>query len=123
MNLKKINWLQKDTIFQPENWNWFEMLEDFSIPLGYPHDLVGTDSMFDLKKGDILPICSGEYVLPESSRIYDSLFGCYKGDFQPLFISILFLESNEVKFGGKLFRDITQQVLRDNKLNHILNDR
>ena len=96
------------------------MLEDFNIPLGYPHDLAGTESMFEVKKGEIIHICLGEYVIPSNQSISQCLFGCYKGDFQPLFMDVLFLEANESYRGGKIFRDITKQVLRDYKLNQIL---
>ena len=119
MTISKIDWRDKETMFQPEKWTWIELLNDFNIPLGFPTDSHSSETL-ELKKGDVFAISIGEYI-DITNDIKESLFITCNDTFSPCFMSCEFLKLNEIKSHGKLFVNVTTKVLRNKKINQILN--
>ena len=92
--------------YQEMNDNYFDEIED-----------KGT---LELKKGQIFGIAEGEYLHPKRPGvILSNSFLLLKKFFQPCLLSKEFIILNEYP-QGKLFLDVTQNVLREQKLNQIL---
>ena len=116
--MPSINWKEKETMFHPEKWTWLEVTSEFNIPLGYPSDEELSESL-EIKKGQIFAVSRGEYSTAEGF-IKSCIFVFYGKRFSPSYLNIAFLEINELSRGGKVFIDVTKNVLRENKLNQIL---
>ena len=118
MNIPNINWKEKETMFEPEKWTWLEVVTDeFIIPLGFPTE-EDVETLYIIC-GGIFGVSRGEYATSIGS-ITSRLFVLYGNVFSPSLLNIEFLRVNELSGGGKVFIDVTKNIVRESKLNKIL---
>lgn len=134
IKFKQIDWREvywKDQLClhpysNPDKWNWFQVQSDFNIPVGHLPWLGNKDPGFGnhsecklVVEGGVFAVAIGEYQ-DTDKNIRDCLWMVVDSKLYATSLSREFIKANELSHGGKLLADVTQNVIRDKKLEKIL---
>ena len=111
----RIDWKNRTNV---ENFKWIELKEDFNLPYGR----IDNENPFkpkqniSLKKSDIIGLALGDIMISYDKK--ETILWCY---YQETFYPLLYRDDNFFRANQhSLFEDITQQIIRDEKIKELL---